>query len=301
MPGNFREIRRRIKGVTNTRQITKTMEMVAASRMRKAQVLALQLRAYAEKAYEILHSIAGKTGKFTHPLLDKRKIKHTTVIMITSDRGLCGGLNTNVISKVHEHFKDMPKESVSFITMGKKGRDMIMRLGYKVIADFSGMKRHEFTDISPMISMALEEFTSCKTDNIFIAYPQFVNTITQRPIVRSLLPLSQENFLNIIRDVAGEEEMEEYRHRSYEYKYEPDASEILTTLLPRLTEMQIYKSVLETDASEHSARMSAMRNATDAAEEIIEELTLSYNQARQASITREIAEISSAADALKET
>ncbi len=294
-----KEIRRHIKGVTNTKQITKTMEMVAASKMRKAQNAALQLRAYAEKAYEILNSIAGKTGGFVHPLLDKRKIKHTTVIMVTSDRGLCGGLNTNVINKVHEQLKDMPKEKVHFITMGKKGRDMIMRLGYKVIADFSGMKRHEFVDILPMVTMALEEFVNYKTDNILIAFPQFVNTITQRPILRSLLPLSQENFFSIIRNVAGEEEMKEYRKHYYEYKYEPDASGILTTLLPRLTEMQIYKAVLESDASEHSARMSAMRNATDAAEEIMEELTLSYNQARQASITREIAEISSAADALK--
>jgi F-type H+-transporting ATPase subunit gamma len=299
MASNQKEIRRHIKGVKSTKQITKTMEMVAASKMRKAQNAALQLRAYAEKAYEILHSIAGKTSGFAHPLLDKRKIKHTTVIMITSDRGLCGGLNTNVINKAHEFARNIPKDSLHFITMGKKGRDMIMRLGYKVIADFSGMKRHEFVDIKPMITLALEDFINRKTDNVLVVYPQFVNTMIQRPAVCSLLPLSQENFFSIIRDVAGEEEMEEYRQRRYEYKYEPDISQILTTLLPRLTEMQIYKAVLESDASEHSARVSAMRNATEAAEEIMEELILNYNQVRQAGITREIAEISSAADALK--
>jgi F-type H+-transporting ATPase subunit gamma len=299
MAASPKEIRRRIKGIKSTRQITKTMQMVAASKMRKAQNAALQLRAYAEKALEILNSLAGKTGKFTHTLLTSREVKHTTLILLTSDRGLCGGLNSNVISKIHEEVRGVPKDRLNVITMGKKGQEAMMRLGYKVTADFSGMKRYEFVDVFPMITMALEEFTSGRTDQVIIAYPDFINTLTQRPTVRTLLPLSEENFLKIIAEVAEEEEVEEYRRRRFEYKFEPDAGALLTTLLPRLTEMQIYKAVLETQASEHSARMTAMQNATDAAEEIIEDLTLTYNQARQAGITREIAEISTAAEALK--
>jgi F-type H+-transporting ATPase subunit gamma len=292
-----KEIRRRIKGVKSTKQITKTMEMVAASKMRKAQNAAVQLRAYAEKALEIINSLGGRTVDFTHPLLVKREIKHTTVVLITSDRGLCGGLNTNVINKIYDELKNVPKDSVRFITMGKKGRDAVMRLGYKVEADFSGMKKYEFTDVLPMITMALQEFTEAKTDKVLVAYPQFVNAMVQKPAVTTLLPLSSENLLGIVKEVVGEEEDSHKKH--FVYKFEPSPDVILGTLLPRLTEMQIYKAVLETQASEHSARMSAMRNATDAAEEIIDSLTLSYNQARQAGITREIAEISSAADALK--
>jgi len=293
-----KEIRRRIKGVKSTRQITKTMEMVAASKMRKAQNAAVQLRAYAEKALEIINSLGGRTMDFSHPLLTKREIKHTTVVLITSDRGLCGGLNTNVINKIYEEVKNLPKTSVKFITMGKKGRDAMMRLGYKVEADFSGLKKYEYVDAFPMIKMALEEFTAGKTDKVLIAYPQFINVMTQKPTVTTLLPLSPENIMGIVKDIIGEEE-EGAHKKHFVYKFEPNPEAILGTLLPRLTEMQIYKAVLETQASEHSARMSAMRNATDAAEDIIDGLTLSYNQARQAGITREIAEISSAADALK--
>lgn len=299
MAVSSKEIRRRIKGIKSTKQITKTMQMVAASKMRKAQSAALQLRAYAEKALEILNSLAGKTGKFSHTLLTSREVKHTTFILLTSDRGLCGGLNSNVISKIHEEMRGIPKDKLNVITMGKKGQDAMMRLGYKVIADFSGLKRYEFVDVMPMIIMALEEFTANRTDQVIIAYPDFVNTLTQRSTIRTLLPLSEENFLKIIAEVTDEKEMEEYRQRSFEYKFEPDASALLTNLLPRLTEMQIFKAVLETQASEHSARMTAMQNATTAAEEIIDDLTLTYNQARQASITSEIAEISSAAEALK--
>jgi len=293
-----KEIRRRIKGIKNTKQITKTMQMVAASKMRKAQNAALQLRAYAEKALEILNSLAGKTGKFTHTLLTSREVKHTTLILLTSDRGLCGGMNSNVISKILEEIHAVPKDQLNIITMGQKGQDAMMRLKYKVIADFSGLKRYEFVDILPMIIMVLEEFTAGRTDRVIMAYPHFVNSLTQHPTIRTLLPLSEENFLKIIAEVADEEEMKEHRRR-FEYKFEPDAGALLTTLLPRLTEMQIFKAVLETQASEHSARMTAMQNATDAAEEIIDDLTLTYNQARQAGITREIAEISTAAEALK--
>jgi F-type H+-transporting ATPase subunit gamma len=297
MAVNPKEIKRRIKGVTSTKQITKTMEMVAASKMRKAQQAANQVKAYAEKALQILNSMAGKTGHVTHPLLVSRPIKKTIAIVLTSDRGLCGGLNSGVIAKILEWSKTRNKETLEFITLGKKGRDTLSRFGFKVIADFSGLKKYEFVDIWPLISMAMQSYTAGEADEVVIIYPQFINTLVQKPRVRPLLPLSEENIAAIMEELAGKIEMTPVR--DFEFKFEPDANAVLQNMLPRLTEMQIFKTVLETQASEHSARMTAMKSATDAASDIIDDLTSSYNQARQASITREIAEISSAAEALK--
>lgn len=299
MPGNFREIRRRIKGVKSTKQITKTMEMVSASRMRRAQATALQMRAYAERALQILNTVGGKVDGIAHPLLEKREVKTTMVVLVTSDRGLCGGLNTNVINKVLENIKGLPKESVLFVTMGKKGRDAMTRMGYKVIADYSGLKKFEFLDVWPMISMVISDYVEETVDQIYLAYPRFVNTLVQKPCFTELLPLSNENMLATFQELSPKKNQEASEEKNYDYKFEPNPSVVLQHLLPRFTELQILKAVLESQASEHSARMAAMKNATDAAQEIIEALTFSYNQVRQASITSEIAEISTAAEALK--
>ena len=299
MPGNFREIRRRIKGVKSTKQITKTMEMVSASKMRRAQNVAIQMRAYAMKALEILNSVAGKTKTLTHPLLEVRPEKRVTVVLITSDRGLCGGLNTNVIAKVLEKIKTLPKETVSFVTMGKKGRDAILRMGYKLEADFSGQKKYEYADVAPMINLILGDYTKGKTDRVVLAYPRFVNALVQKPTFSPLLPLAKENLQDTLEELSGVPHEAKPTFRYFEFKFEPNRNEVLRALLPRFTELQIFKAVLDSQASEHSARMAAMRNATDAAEEIIEDLTFTYNQVRQAGITSEIAEISTAAEALK--
>ncbi len=299
MPGNFREIRRRIKGVKSTKQITKTMEMVSASKMRRAQNVAVQMRAYALKALEILNSVSGKTRTLTHPLLEVREVKRTTVVLITSDRGLCGGLNTNVIAKVIENVKHLPKESVSFVTMGKKGRDAILRLGYKLGADFSGQKKYEYADVAPMINLVVDDYIKGKTDRVVLAYPRFVNALVQKPTFSPLLPLAKENLQSTLEELSGVPHEEKPSYRYFEFKFEPHRNEVLRALLPKFTELQIFKAVLDSQASEHSARMTAMRNATDAAEEIIGDLTFTYNQVRQAGITSEIAEISTAAEALK--
>lgn len=299
MSGNFREIRRRIKGVKSTRQITKTMQMVSASKMRRAQNLAIQMRPYAMKALEILNSVAGKTRTLAHPLLVEREVKKTTVILITSDRGLCGGLNANVINRVHENLKHLPKEAVSFVTMGKKGRDMILRLGYRLEADFSGLKKFEYSDIAPMINLVMGDFTKGKTDRVIVAFPRFINALTQKPAFSQLLPLSKKGLQAILEEISGVKHAEQPIHRYFEFKFEPHRNTVLQALLPKFTEMQIFKAVLEAQASEHSARMTAMKNATDAAEDIIGDLTFTYNQVRQAGITSEIAEISTAAEALK--
>lgn len=300
MPGNFREIRRRIKGVKSTRQITKTMEMVSASKMRRAQAAAVQMRAYAEKALEILNSVAGKTGLITHPLLESRDIKKTIVVLITSDRGLCGGLNSNVIANVLEKIKSMPKESIAFVTLGKKGRDAILRMGYQLEADFSGLKKFEYEDIAPLVNMVMGDYLGKKCDRVILAYPRFVNAMVQKPSFSPLLPLAKENLVQILEEISGPAGTRTAMvEKDFDYKFEPDPSKVLAALLPKFTEMQILKAVLESQASEHSARMAAMKNATDAASEIIDDLTFTYNQVRQAGITSEIAEISTAAEALK--
>ncbi|MBN1258193.1 ATP synthase F1 subunit gamma [Candidatus Peregrinibacteria bacterium] len=298
MGNTLRDIRRRIKGVKNTKQITKTMEMVSASKMRKAQVSTLKTRTYAEKAMEILVGLSGHIGKVRHPLLAKRPIKHTTLIVVTSDRGLCGGFNLNVINKAHQFLKTLAPGSFSLITVGKKGRDAMVRLGHPVSADFSGIKRTEFREIAPIIKMALDDFIAEKTDQVVIAYTHFINTIKQKPLLKTLLPLSRKYFLEIIRELAGRQLPE--TEKPYEYIIEPDPNAVIAMLIPRLTEMQIFQSVLENEASEHSARMVAMKNATDAAGDIIEELTLTGNEMRQSGITAEIAEIVTAGEAMKQ-
>jgi len=298
MPNSLREIRRRIKGVKNTKQITKTMEMVSASKMRKAQMATLKTRAYAEKAMEILVSLSSSTGKVRHPLFAKREVKHTTLIVVTSDRGLCGGFNMNVINKAHNFLKTHPKESYTIITIGKKGRDTLMRLGYPIAADFSGIKKTFYNEVAPIVKMVFDEYIGEKTDSVMIAYTHFVNTVKQIPIVKTLLPLSRKNLLALARELLGKEN-EPIVHRDYDYLIEPEPTKVLQLLVPRLSEMQIYQSILEGEASEHSARMVAMKNATDAAGDIINDLTMTGNEIRQSGITAEIAEIVTAGEAMK--
>ena len=294
-----REIKRRIKGVTNTKQITKTMEMVAASSMRRAQNSALQTRLYAEEALEILVNLSGQIKNFSHPLLKKREVKKITLILITSDRGLCGALNTNVINRAHQSCSEFSKEKIEVITVGKRGRDSMLRLGYQVVADFSGLKKIELADVLPVIKLVLTAYEKEKTDQVILAYNHFISTLVQKPVVKNILPLDENHLLKIASELAGEKETEVKKHRqSFAYKFEPSPVKVLSKLIPHLVEMQIFQAALESLASEHSARMVAMKNATEAAEEIISDLALTYNQARQAAITNEIAEIAAGAEAL---
>ena len=298
MPNSLREIRRRIKGVKSTKQITKTMEMVSASKMRKAQASTLKTRSYAEKAMEILVSLSSATDKVRHPLFAKREVKHTTLIVVTSDRGLCGGFNLNVVNKAHQLLKTLPKDSYSLITIGKKGRDSLIRLGHKVAADFSGIKRTEFNQVAPVIKMAFDDYISEKTDSVVIAYTHFINTVKQVPVAKTLLPLSRRHLMDMMKELLGVEKEPEYKHAA-EFLIEPEPTEVLKLLVPRLSEMQIFQAVLEGEASEHSARMVAMKNATDAAGDIIDDLTMTGNEMRQSGITAEIAEIVTAGEAMK--
>lgn len=299
MPNSFREIRRRIKGITNTKQITKTMEMVSASKMRKAQAATAKTRAYAEKAMEILVSLGSHAGTVRHPLFAKREVKHTTVILVSSDRGLCGGFNMNLLNKALGVIKPLPPEAFSLITVGKKGRDMLLRLGYTLKADFSGIKKTEYREVLPLVKMILDEYIEEKTDRVVIVYTHFVNTIKQKPIVKTILPLSRRNLMEVAKELLGREIMDR-DHKFFEYKIEPVPEVVLQMLIPRFSEMQIFQSILEGEASEHSARMVAMKNATDAATDLIEDLVLTGNDIRQSSITAEIAEIVTAGEAMKD-
>lgn len=287
MANNAREIKRRIKSVKNISQITKALELVSAAKMRKAQISALSSRPYSSLAVELLGNLARLDLK--HPLIDpngngdegRKKSGKSLVILITSDRGLTGSLNTNVVNKALSLLKEHDGEAYDFITVGKKGAEAARRHGFNIIAAFEGKDRNlTIFDAKPIAQIAIEEFTSGVYDKVFAVFSDFVSTLLQKPNVVRILPLFAEG----LRKKDAEDE----------YLFEPDSSQVLDHLVYRTIEFSIYQCLLESAASEHSARMVAMRNASQAANDLIEELALTYNQARQASITRELAEISAA-------
>ncbi len=286
----------------STKQVTRTMQLVAASKMRRAQMQALQSQAYAERAFDILMHLPHQTDEnLSHPLFEARPIKRTTVLLFTSDKGLCGSFNSSLIRQTLETIKKLPKESVSFITIGRKGREAILRLGYNVIADFSLLPdKADFSHVAPVARMALDQYMNKETDQVILAYKHFVSTARQNSLNAVLLPLSPANFLETVKQLAGKESSDRTPDPDkFKYLFEPDPKTVFDMLLPRFTEMQIFQAFLESRASEHSSRMIAMKNATDAADDIVSNLTLVFNKARQESITSEIAEISGGAEALK--
>jgi len=266
------------------------MQMVAASKMRRAQQTTLSNRAYAEKAYQILTYLAAQpaSNKMLHPLLDERTpTRNRLLILITSDRGLCGAYNVNVLRVAFDYLAQV-NHPVKIITIGKRGRDAIARAGKNLIAEFTGLsEKPTALQVTPIAKIAIEEFVTQQVDRVDIAYTRFVNVLTQRPQIQQLLPLPQPP-----EPPSGAHAV---------YLYEPDADTILNTLLPRLTELQIYQALLESVASEYAARMVAMQNATNNALELIDHLTLEMNKARQANITKEILDIVGGANALRET
>ncbi len=312
-----KEISRRIKSVSNTRKITKAMEMVAAAKMRKAIEAALKTRTYANLSWETVLHLSNKAAghqETIHPLLLPRtEIKKVAIILITSNRGMCGGYNSLIINKAKESIKKY-KLDTDFILVGAKG-SIIRHQGYNISADFE--KSDLITDsreIHPIVKMALNDYKTHRYDKILVAYTDFVNALRQVPRVKQLLPIaldSEADYLGIIGKDANlgltpaEAIARDSQHLSkeefvYEYIFEPSPREVLDKIIPRLIEVQLYQAFLESNASEHSARMSAMRQATEAADDMISELTLFYNKARQAGITAEIAEISAGANALAE-
>ena len=293
----IREIKRRIRSVRNISQVTKAMQMVAAAKMRRAQEQVMGTRPYAQKAWQLLTHLAVQAEALAHPhpLLEVRPVQTVGLVLITADKGLCGGYNHNIIRRAIQFIEEQ-EHPVKVIAVGRKGRDVMWRARYDLIAEFTGLPAlPSLADVTPIARTVIEDFTAGKVDEVYLAYTDFINTLVQRPAIRRLLPLRP----SLVEEQAMREYVEGAKPLgTIEYIYEPDPSTILNTVLPRFTELQVYQAVLESIASEHSARMVAMRNATENAEDLIVELTLTYNKARQQAITREIVDIASGAEAL---
>jgi len=298
-----REIRRRITSAKNVSQITRAMEMVAASRMRRAQAAVVAGRPYANKIAEVIQNlaarVAGTQDESVPPLLQVRPIKNITVILVSGDRGLAGALNTNVIRRATRFINDEAGVPVNIVAVGKKGRDFMLRYGKSISAEFIGLSdRPALKDVYPIARVATDEYLSGRADAVYLVYTDFVNTLTQRPTLYRLLPVD-------VTQLEGGEGLPEDNNpelpmagRATEYIFEPSTRAVLDALVPRYIEVRIYQALLEHIASYQSAQMVAMRNATENAKEIISDLTLAYNKLRQANITREIIEVSSGAAAL---
>jgi F-type H+-transporting ATPase subunit gamma len=289
-----REMRLRIKSVKNISQVTRALETVSASKVRKAINAVMATRSYATKAWQVLRHVAEQPGRDSlHPLLANRKsVNNTLVVVITGDRGLAGAYNSNVIRFTSQRF-DSNVAPVKYIAVGRKGRDLLIRRSKKVIADFSNLPAApSFADVSAIGRLAVEEFKTGVVDEVYLVYTSFVNMGRQITTVKKLLPLELE----------GEGRVQDFEHQSNgpsaAYEYEPDMRGILDEIIPRFTALQIYQAVLESQASEHAARMIAMRNATDNAKELVGALQLAYNKVRQQGITNDILDIVGGAEAL---
>jgi len=294
---NAREVKQRIKSVKNISQVTRALEAVSASKVRKAISLLEKTRPYARKSWQVLQHIALQPGKETlHPLLCTREeIKELLVIVITGDRGLAGAYNTNMIRSVREWFADVDIP-VDYLTIGKKGRDLLLRRGEKVIAEFSDLPAEpSYADIAVIGQLVMEEFLDERVDEVYLAYTRFINRMNQTPVLKKLLPL-EPGFDTRVK--AFNQVDSEWSGSNGSYIYEPDQRMILDQIVPRFVELQVYHAVLEALASEHAARMVAMKNATDNASELADALQLDYNKARQQAITNEMLDIAGGAEAI---
>lgn len=294
-----RELRTRIRSVRNIGQVTRALEAVSASKVRKAQAQALATRSFAVKAWEVLSNVSAQGGKLAdmHPLLEVRDdVRAVSILFLTSDRGLCGSFNTNMVRRTLEFIRACPWPVV-LVTAGRRGRDVMYRLGQKIGADFRIPDPPSILDVTPIARTVIDDFISGRVDVVYLAYMDFVNTLVQRPVVKRLLPLRPTE----LEDQAMSEYIEDGprgKDGQLEFLYEPSPAAILDEVLPRFTELQVYQAVLESLASEHSARMIAMRNATENAEALVDDLTLARNKARQAMITAELLDIAGGAEAL---
>lgn len=298
MPSSGKEIKRKIKSINSTRQITKAMELVATSKMKKAVDNAVRLRAYGYLAFHVLSKLSRKYTSM-HKFFQKREVKNVLVMFFTTDKGLCGGLNSNLFKRFLKMAPMIEKDGVkvTYAASGKKGAEFLRRIGKQVDYVFPAYSLNpKFKDISPLSKIALKGFEKEEFDKVIIIYPDFVSTLIQKPVMKTLLPFSFEVFSEMLEELGSKfTKLVKPNEKDIDYKLEPSPMYILENIVPQLTEMQLFQAVLEMAASEHSARMVAMQNATQAANDLLEDLTLTYNQARQASITAEIAEIASAA------
>jgi F-type H+-transporting ATPase subunit gamma len=290
-----KEIKRRIKSVKNTKKITKAMELVAASKMKRAVSSTLASRLYANYSWQLLTSFASQLENSKHPFLNKREeIKNKVLyVLITSNRGLCGGYNAQAIKKLIASIKNK-KDTVDIITIGKKGDNAMRRLGLNVTMTFLDLPDNiNLRDIDPLALFIKERFKNRTYDEVYLVYTNYVSALTQKPESRKLLPISKEELKESIESIGEERNKENLDQvNKNEYLFEGNIDELTEELAEKLVKMQIYQMFLESNASEQSSRMMSMKNAGDAAGEMIDDLTLAFNKARQANITREISEIS---------
>jgi len=318
---NIKDIQRRIKSVRNTGKITRAMEMVSVVKMRKSVDRVLSVRPYAHAAWDVLQNLSKAFNESHHELLEVRKVKNVLMIVVTSNRGLCGAFNSQIIKKVKSELGNTEslrtqringknrvigvlsgneEVNVDFITIGRKGEGLVKKLGHNIIAAFPELSYFPtVVDIRPLSKIVMDDYSAKKYDKVIIAYTDYHSAVSQEPKIRQLLPISKRDLKKEIGEMdekARECEMEE---KVTEYKVEPKPEEVLGGLVRRLVEMQIYHGILESNASKEAARMMAMKNATESANEMVEDLTLESNQIRQMKITQEIAEISAGRSALE--
>ena len=290
-----REFRLRIRSVKNIAQVTRALQAVSASKVRKSMQAVLGTRPYATKAWQVLTHIAGQPGRTNlHPLLMTRaENNNTLVVMISGDRGLAGSYNTNIVRFTLQNF-DKRSEPVSYVTIGRKGRDMLIRRRKTILAEFSRLPAApSFMDVSAIGRLVVDEFLSGSVDRVYLVYTSYINMVKQEPTIKQLLPLELDSGEGrVVRFTPAE------KAASAAYIYEPGEHEILDEIVPRFTALQVYQAILESLASEHAARMVAMKNATDSATELASALQLAYNKARQQSITNEMLDIAGGAEAL---
>jgi len=290
-----REMRLRIRSVKNIGQVTRALEAVSASKVRKAVAANQATKPYAEKAWKVILHLARQPGRSSvHPLLtDRSVVRNILVVLITSDRGLAGASNINVIRKMFDYFENS-SAPVSFVTIGKKGRDILVRGRYPIEGDFSPMASPAaYRDVSPVGNLVITDFKLEKFDQVFLAYNLFENMMVQKPVIRRILPVEIE------LDGSGGSPFDRTHPSKSVFIYEPEQEELLNEIVPRFTSMQILQAVLSAQASEHAARMIAMRNATDNATELASTLQLEYNKVRQQTITNDLLDIAGGVIALE--
>ena len=288
---NTQDIRRRIKSIRNTAQITKAMQMVAASKMRKAQQHALAGRPYAALMNKVLVSLQERTDSKLHPLLQVRPVKKELVFIVSTDKGLAGALNTNLMREAAR----FDAEKTGYVVVGRKARQFLSRTRREMLADFELKDSPTFLETKPIAKFCVEKFLSGEVDKVSALYTHFINTINQRPVVQTLLPISSFDAVKTDQEKAP---TKDHRDPMDGYIFEPAPETVLDFMLPYYIQYQVFQMILDARASEHSARMVAMKNATDNAKQFIKDLTLEYNKMRQASITTELLEIATAQMAL---
>jgi F-type H+-transporting ATPase subunit gamma len=293
-----RDIKRRMRTIGNTQQITRAMEAVSATKMRRSQEFALAARPYAESALRLLGNVSQKIASKIHPLLEKRRGKNVCLIVITSDKGLCGGYNGGVLRKAQEYLNNNLEKNIDIITVGKKARDYFKFRSQERVEEFIGFGDFvKLDETMPVAERVLQDWQEKKYSKIVCVFTNFVSTLRQESVVRQILPITKKGIEEIVEGIGGQ--MHQASDYNYKYLFEPSREKVLKELLPLLVDIQIHYMILEANASEHSARMMAMKNASENAEEILEELNLFYNKARQAAITSEITEVIAGREALE--